>query len=380
MKKILHVVNIAFVIPYYFGDQINYFDKQGHVIYIACSKSENFLHYSKKWKFIPFQLNISRKFSPLQDFFSVLKLLIFIKKNKIDTVVGHTPKGALVAMISSYLANVNNRIYFRHGLMFETSNGLKKQILIFIEKITSYFSTKVICVSNSVLESSIIYNLSASNKLAIINSGTCNGIDSSYLFNKALINPNAQIDIYKKFKISNKTKIVGYIGRLAKDKGINELILAWNLLNKENLDIKLMLCGPIDERDPIDNELYRRMKTDNSIILVGEVKNPELFYSIFSCFVLPSYREGFPTVVLEASSMQLPVITTKSTGCIDSIIENETGIFSEITPSSLSEKIKFYLNNPLIANLHGINGRKFVLKKFQQEKLWISLNKIYSNE
>ena len=141
-----------------------------------------------------------------------------------------------------------------------------------------------------------------------------------------------------------------------------------------------MLCGPIDERDPIDNELYRRMKTDNSIILVGEVKNPELFYSIFSCFVLPSYREGFPTVVLEASSMQLPVITTKSTGCIDSIIENETGIFSEITPSSLSEKIKFYLNNPLIANLHGINGRKFVLKKFQQEKLWISLNKIYSNE
>jgi glycosyltransferase involved in cell wall biosynthesis len=379
VKKILHVVNISFVIPYYLGDQITFFEERGHTIYIACTKSENLFQYANKWKFIPFELNISRKISPLLDLYSILKLYFFIKKNKIDTVVGHTPKGALIAMISSYFANVNIRIYFRHGLMFETSKGFKKAILIFIERITSHFSTKVLCVSNSVLKGSINYNLSKKNKLNIINSGTCNGIDSLKLFNKALINPELRLEIYQKYNFSKTTKIIGYIGRLAKDKGINELILAWNKLNKDNLDIKLMLCGPIDERDPIDEELFRRINSDNSIIVVGEVKKPELFYSIFTCFVLPSYREGFPTVVLEASSMQLPVITTKSTGCIDSIIENETGIFAEISALSLSEKILFYINNPSIAKLHGNNGRDFVLKYFQQEKQWNSLHQIYLN-
>lgn len=379
MKKILHVVNIAFVIPYYLGDQITYFKEKGDIIYIACSKNDSLSNFSNKWNFVSFELNINRSFSPILDIYSIIRLFIYIKKNKIDTVIGHTPKGAFIAMISSYFANVKTRIYFRHGLMYETSNGFKKILLMYIERLTSFFSTKVICVSKSVLECSISNKLSNPKKLLIINKGTCNGVDSGKLFNKDFINPKLKEEIYNKYDISNDTKIIGYIGRLAKDKGINELILAWNLIKKDKLDIKLMLCGPIDERDPIDQVLLNRIITDNSIILVGEVQNPEFYYSIFSCFVLPSYREGFPTVVLEASSMQLPIITTKSTGCIDSIIENETGIFTEISAISISEKIKFYFNNPLIANQHGINGREFIIKNFQQEILWQYLYKIYTN-
>jgi glycosyltransferase involved in cell wall biosynthesis len=153
----------------------------------------------------------------------------------------------------------------------------------------------------------------------------------------------------------------------------------WNLLNKDHLNLKLMLCGPIDERDPIEEDLYRRIISDKSIILVGEIHNPELYYSIFSCFVLPSYREGFPTVVLEASSMQLPIITTRSTGCIDSIIDNETGIYADISPISISEKISFYINNPLIAKQHGVNGRHFVINNFNQKLIWTNLHNIYFN-
>ena len=379
LKKVLHVVNIAFVIPYYFGDQLSFFFEKGDIVYIACAKNENLYNYSKKWNFIPFQLNISRKFSPIQDLYSIFILYNYIKKNDINTVVGHTPKGAFIAMIASYFANVKNRIYFRHGLMYETSTGFKKILLMFIERLTSLLSMKVICVSKSVLEGSINNKLSNPNKLLLINNGSCNGIDSTKQFNRELINLEMKLSIYNKFNITNNTIIIGYVGRLAKDKGINELILAWDLLNKDNLDLKLMLCGPIDERDPIDEDLYRRIISDKSIILVGEVYNPELYYSIFSYFILPSYREGFPTVVLEASSMQLPIITTKSTGCIDSIIDNETGIFADISPISISEKITFYINNPLIAKQHGVNGRHFVINNFNQKLIWNTLHNIYFN-
>lgn len=379
VKKILHVVNISFVIPYYFGDQLNYFKDKGVIVHIACSDDDSLFMYARKWSFLAYPLKISRKISPLSDFISLIRLFIYIKKNKFDSVIGHTPKGALIAMISSLLANVKTRIYFQHGLMFETSTGFKKKLLILIEKITSLFSTNVLCVSKSVLDASIQYKIGNPNKLILINNGTCNGIDSKNIFNKNLIKAESKQEILNKYNITNDTKIVGYIGRLAKDKGINELILAWNMLKRKNRNILLMLCGPIDERDPIDNALYKRIVLDKSIILVGEVNNPEIYYSIFSCFILPSFREGFPTVVLEASAMQIPVITTRATGCVDSIIENKTGIYTDITPASISEKIEFYLQNPLIANEHGINGRSFVINNFNQIQIWNKLYKVYFN-
>lgn len=379
VKKILHVVNISFVIPYYFGDQLTFFKEKGDIVHIACSYDDTLFKFAKKWKFLAYPLKISRKFSPLTDLISIIRLFFYIKKNNFDTVIGHTPKGALIAMTSSFLANTKTRIYFRHGLMFETSRGVKKKLLKQIEKTTSFFSTKVICVSKSVLDVSVFNNIGNPNKLTLINKGTCNGIDTENIYNRTLVKVELQLEIYNKYNISSDTKIVGYIGRLAKDKGINELILAWDLLNKNNRNIKLMLCGPIDDRDPIDDELYMRIISDNSIILVGEVDNPEIYYSIFSCFILPSFREGFPTVILEASAMQIPVITTKATGCIDSIIENTTGIYTDITPTSISEKIDFYLQNPSIANEHGINGRYFVIKNFNQKEMWNKLYKVYCN-
>jgi hypothetical protein len=203
LRKVLHVVNIAFVIPYYFGDQLNYFFEKGDVVHIACSKNVNLYNYSKKWNFIPFQLNISRKFSPIQDIYAIYLLYNYIKKHDINTVIGHTPKGAFIAMISSYLAKVKNRIYFRHGLMYETSKGIKKRLLIYIERLTSFFSLKVICVSKSVLQGSINNKLSNPNKLLLINKGSCNGIDSIKQFNRELINLDLKLAIYDKYNITN---------------------------------------------------------------------------------------------------------------------------------------------------------------------------------
>jgi glycosyltransferase involved in cell wall biosynthesis len=240
-------------------------------------------------------------------------------------------------------------------------------------------STEVLCVSRSVLNQSIKYKLTNNSKLFILNNGSCNGVDALGKFNKKNILVHDRNDLYSKLGLNKNNIIIGFVGRLSQDKGINELIIAWDIVKKKNLNIKLILCGPIDERDPIQNAFLKKIQHDPTIIITGEINDTYLYYSIFNIFILPSYREGLPTVVLEASSMELPIITTRVTGCVDSIVENSTGIFTEINSNSISEKIQFYIDNPYISNAHGKNGRTFILKNYLEEDIWKKLHFFYNS-
>jgi glycosyltransferase involved in cell wall biosynthesis len=378
--KILHVVNVSFVLPYYLGEQITYFKNKNYIIHISCTESNELFDFCDIYNINCFPIRITRKFDILSDIASVYRLYKIIKSEHYDAVIGHTPKGGLISMLSSFLCGTKKRIYFRHGLMYETSNGFKRSLLINIEKLSSFLATNVICVSQSVLNKSIKNKLSDPSKCIILNNGTCNGIDSINQFNPDLINYTKVIDIKKNLSLKDNDIIVGFIGRIVKDKGINELVGAWQLLLNKHSNIKLVIIGPIEIRDPIRNDVLEYINTEKSIRYLGEVHNPLIYYSIFDIFVLPSYREGFPTVVLEASSMNLPIITTRSTGCIDSIIENKTGIYCEITSESISNSIDFYINNPLLRKLHGINGRNFVINDFNQKIIWEQLGSLYTNQ
>jgi glycosyltransferase involved in cell wall biosynthesis len=341
---------------------------------LACSSSTDFYKFSKDYNFKPIVIDITRKISPFKDIVTLIQLSNAIDKYKIDVIVGHTPKAALLAMIIGSIKKVKKRIYFKHGLLFETQTGLKKQIFIYLEKLTEYFSTNVICVSDSLINMSINYKLGNPLKYHLLNKGTCNGIDFLNKFNKDFINDNILNEIKNKYHLNNYNFIVGYVGRLANDKGINELIDAWKILEENHPNMLLLLVGPIDQRDPIDINKFNSLK---NYIRFDFVNNPELFYCLMDIFILPSYREGFPTVNLEASAMKLPVITTKSTGCVDSIIPDVTGIITSINPSAISNSILYYYNNTDLIKIHGENGRKFIIDNFHQEKIWKSLSSIY---
>ena len=212
----LHVVNISFVIPYFLGDQINYLNDNGIEFHIACTPDDKIQQYLECWNFIAFAIPIFRNISTVKDIKSILSLKRYIDENKIDLVVGHTPKGALIGMCAAYLAKVPNRIYFRHGIMFETAKGIKRLILILVEKITSSFATKVVCVSKSVLSKSLYYNISNIKKTIILGEGTCNGIDVKNKFNKSKLDLSSLNMILSKYNINKSEQIViGFVGRLA---------------------------------------------------------------------------------------------------------------------------------------------------------------------
>jgi glycosyltransferase involved in cell wall biosynthesis len=369
-KKVLHVVNISFVLPYYIGAQFDYFQEKGVQFYVACYDDAFFRQYTQSKNITPIPANILREINIKEDFKTIRKLISAIRENEIETVIAHTPKGAMIGIIAAYFAGVKKRIYFRHGIMYETSTGFKRTLLKNIERLTSRLSTKVVCVSPSVLEKSISEKLTPRSKSLLLNKGTCNGIDDNNLFNPRMITEEQRTALKNQYHIKDTDKIVGYVGRLVKDKGIQELLTAWKEIIKKYPDAKLLLVGPYEQRDSISQEFKDYVEHEPSIIHTGLIENVTPYYTLMDVFILPSYREGFPTVVLEASAMELPVITTRSTGCIDSIVENKTGIFTAIQPGDIANAIDKYFADAALAREHGLNGRKFVVENFDQKVIW----------
>jgi glycosyltransferase involved in cell wall biosynthesis len=276
----------------------------------------------------------------------------------------------MVAMIASFFANISDRIYFRHGIVYETSTGFIRVLLKFIDRMTGFLATRVVCVSNSVREISEKDKLNDSNKNLVLGLGTCNGIDTEHRFNPNKKDIEIINGLRNKYGIGPEDKVVGYVGRLVKDKGIDDLIEAWEIVKAKCPKAKLLLVGPIEKRDSITEYSKSQILSDSSIVFTNYVLDASTYFSLMNVFVLPTYREGFPTVSLEAASMSLPVIITKATGCEESILENETGLFILNDSDDIAAKILFYLDNKTKAECHGEQGRVFVQRNFEQTKIW----------
>ena len=373
-KNILHVVNIYFVLPYFIGDQFKYFKEKGYNMNVVCSPSEYLSDYAQKQGFEYLESPVNRNISIGQDFDSIRNICKFIKKQKIDIVVGHTPKGGLLAMIAGWLMRVPVRIYVRHGLVYETSKGLKRFMLMSVDRLTSFCSTKVVCVSPSVLRKSIEDHLGPPKKQMIWHKGTCNGIDTLNHFNPAEIVPTRLTDLKARYGIGEEDFVIGYSGRLVRDKGIIELVHAFDKLQQAD-NCKLLLVGMFEERDALPEDIQERILNDSRIIYTGFINGGmEYFYSMMDIYVLASYREGFPTGVLEAQAMEKPVITTRVTGCCDSIIDGRTGFFVNNTAEDIAEKIDKIRLDKVI---DGCEGRKWVIENFDSRLVWKEIEKLY---
>lgn len=378
MPTILHVVNIYFAIPFFLGNQLTYFRQKGYDIHIVCSPSEELRDYAKQQGFKYKEIPILRKISLIQDLKSVWQIFRYIRKNQIEIVSGHTPKGGLLAMIAAFGARTKIRIYFRHGLVYETSKGLKRYLLITVDRLASLLATKIVCVSPSVYRRSLEDRLNPASKQLVLAHGTCNGIDI-HRFSKDTINVLNLSNLRNKYGISDKDFVIGFSGRLVRDKGIVELVDAFQEIHKKYPNTKLLLVGMLEARDAVPISVVQKIQSDSNIIYTGYVVNStiEYYYALMQVFVLPSYREGFPTSVLEASAMELPVITTQVTGCIDSILPNETGVFVQHDSHELELAIERFIMNPEFARKMGVQGRSFVVRNFKEQIVWNEIEKLY---
>lgn len=377
--KILHVVNISFVIPYFLGKQLNWFAEKGNKEYVICSPSEELEKFSKDYVFEYKSIDVLRKISIGKDLKAVWSTYRYIKEIKADIVTGHTPKGGLIAMLAAWLARVPIRIYLRHGLVYETSHGLKRALLINIDRLASRLATKIVCVSPSVARRSIVDKLNPISKQVILLNGTCNGIDTER-FSIDNIDKSKLYELRTSLGINDGDFVIGFAGRLVRDKGIIELVRAYKALRSVHSNVRLMLVGMLEIRDALPEDVVKVIQEDEGIVKTGYVGYAEIeyYYALMNAFVLASYREGFPTSVLEASSMGLPVITTKATGCIDSIIDGETGIFVDHDDKELLSALDTLYESDVKRIEMGKKGRQFVIDHFKQELIWKEIERLYN--
>lgn len=370
-RNILHVINIFFSLSY-LGNQFKYFSEKGYKQYLICSPSENLESYCKEQNVEFLELKINRSISIFQDMYAVIRTCIYLKKNKIEIIVGHTPKGALIAMLSGFLMRVPKRVYYRHGRVYETMTGMKRKMMIFIENVTSSCATNIVVVSNYLYQKSIDDQLNSIEKQIVLGKGTCGGIDTVNKFNPSLIDFNEIQKMRNKYGIESTDFVIGFCGRLVKDKGIIELVESFNMIQNKypTRKIKLLLVGDHDKRDGLPQLTINEIKNNPNIICTGFIyENIEYYYSLMNLFILPSYREGFGMALIEASAMEIPVLGTDHTGCMDALINDKTGYYIKNSTTSIIEGFEKVFNHSE-ATLLGKKGRKFVVENFDNLVLW----------
>lgn len=358
--------------------QLKFLNKFHNVIGLSSpGKQLNNLKIDEGIRVIP--LEMTRKITPLKDIFAIIRMIKIFKKEKPDVVHTHTPKAGIVSMTASIICGVTTRIHTVVGLPLMESYGLKKKLLLLVEWLTYKFATRVF-VNSHRLRKYILKNIPiSSKKLSVIGHGSTNGVNTEY-FNKNNKINNSALTFKKKFNLINKFTFI-FIGRIVKDKGIEELLKAFVKLNKKLSNTRLILLGRQEQDlDPINDEAINTILSNKNIINLGYKSDIRNFLAASNCLVLPSYREGLPNVVLQAGSMKIPSIVTNINGCNEIIKNKVNGLI--VQPKNINSLYfamkKIAIDRKLCSSLKK-SARINVVHKFSQDEFLNKVLKIYTN-
>jgi len=311
-------------------------------------------------------VTMKREINIFYDTVSLVKLAMLFAKLKPEIVHGSTPKAGLLSMIASWVNRVPTRIYYIHGLRYQGFKGIKRRLLMYMEKLSCFFATHVYTVSYGVKDI-VTQEKITKKQLRIIGNGSVNGIDVDFFspFNQEV--PNLR----KQYKIKSTATVYGFVGRLVRDKGVNELVRAFLKIYTKTPEARLLLVGNFEEEDTLDIDIKEEIHTNPAIINVGFQKDVRPFYKMMTVFVFPSYREGFGVSLMEAAAMGVPAISSNIIGCNEVIKDGYNGIL--IPPKSvevLTKAMSIALEDKgKIAEMSKV-CRSYVEEKYEQKKVW----------
>jgi glycosyltransferase involved in cell wall biosynthesis len=320
---------------------------------------------------------MEREISLWKDMTSLWRLCRVIARLRPTVTNVATPKAGLLGGIAAWMGRVPCRYYTLLGLRCETTTGLKRQLLLLTERIACRCAHQVICVSESLQRKAIDLGVVSSRDTSVLASGSYTGIDPSRFAPTADVLSRAR-RIREDLLIEPKTPVIGFVGRLTKDKGVSELVQACFALRSHFPELRLLLVGDMEEGDPLPVATRHQIESEAWIIRTGFVQDLVPYYYIMDILGLPTHREGFSNVALEAQACGKPVISTRATGAMDSVIDGVTGILVPVGDSrALSNALNLLLTDPSLAKAMGSAGRAWVLREFPQEKIWDALVEEY---
>ena len=347
----------------------NYFE-----VYGVSSQGEKLAETGSRENINTHSVAMYRGISPLHDLKAIWSMYKLFSRINPSIVHSHTPKAGLVAMVAASMARVPIKLHTIAGLPLESRRGLKKKLFSLVEKVVYFFSDRVYPNSNGLKHFVIENDLCPASKLKIIGNGSSNGIDLDHFKKTELIVAQGNT-IRDRLGIENDNFIFLFVGRIVKDKGIEELVQAFDIISQNRADLKLILLGRREDHlDPISADSDNTLNNNKHIIYEGYQLDIRPFLAMADCFVFPTYREGLPNVLLQACAFNLPVIASRVTGNTDIISEGENGLFFEAgNTSSLLEKMNLLLSSPNLRDSMSQNSRTFIKAKYNREFVWDSL-------
>jgi len=377
MKKIIRITTVPISLKNLLKGQLKFMSTYYNIIGISSPGDE--ISDIEKDEGIPvIEIEMTRTISPVKDLKSLFQLYKTLKRENPFIVHTHTPKAGTLGMIAAKLAGVPNRLHTIAGMPLLEARGAKRLLLDTVEKITYACATKI--YPNSFGLKDIIVNNKYTNpsKLKVIGNGSSNGIDVDYfsIFN---FKQNDISSLKEILYIQNSDIVFTFVGRLVADKGINELISAFKKLSSKFKTIKLLLVGTFEsELDPLLDVTLNEIENNGNIISVGWQSDVRLYFAISDVLAFPSYREGFPNVVMQAGAMNLPSIVTDINGC-NEIIKNEVNgiIIPPKNETKLYDAMLEMIEHTEKRELMASASRDIICNNYKREVIWNSLLQEY---
>jgi glycosyltransferase involved in cell wall biosynthesis len=281
-----------------------------------------------------------REIAPLADLVSLVRLWRLIGRFQPDIVEFGTPKAGLLGSLAAWLRDVPMRVYLLRGLRLETSGGFKRRILLWAEKLAAACAHVVLCNSDSLRKEALASGVAPAAKLRLLGNGSSGGVDV-HRFSPGPDEMRAELGF------AAEDRVIGFVGRLTRDKGVPELVAAFDAILRAEPRARLLLVGWFDEaEDALSDSVRRQIESHPRICLTGLVNDAAPYYRAMDLMVLPTWREGFPNVVLEAAATGIAVVTTDATGSRDSVVHGVTGLLiPRGSAHAISEAVLKLLNN-----------------------------------
>lgn len=320
--------------------------------------------------YIPVPMKRGIAFDGLQ---AIWKFYKIFKREKFDIVQYSTRNAATYASVAAWMAGIKTRLFCQWGMMFIAMHGLKRFLLKLDDKMVCALSTDIETESFSIREEAIQENIYKPEKSVVIWNGSACGVDTrKYDMTKKSV---WRKEYREKYNIPESSTVFGYCGRITRDKGLNELFGAFKeIVEVRQEDAFLMIIGAYDNAETIDQDLFSWAKNNERVIFTGYTREVPQHYSALDVFASLSYREGFGLVVIEAAGMGVPAIVTDCPGQIDTVTNNVTGVHVPVhNVPSVVNAMEFYINNSQRTKDMGINARKEVEEKYEQQTLFEKL-------
>jgi glycosyltransferase involved in cell wall biosynthesis len=378
LNKLIRITTVPMSLDKLIEGQLTFMQSHYEVIAVSSGgEALDAIGVKENVRVVPIEM--SRKITLFKDIRAVWEIYRFLKKENPFIVHTHTPKAGIVGMLASYLSKVPNRLHTVAGLPLLEAKGVKRIVLNFVEKLTYFFATKVYPNSYGLKNIILENRFTKKSKLKVIVNGSSNGINLNF-FKYSNISNEVIVELKSNLGILENDFVYVFVGRLVADKGVNELVKAFTQIAKFNKSFKLLLVGHFEsDLDPLDENTLTTIDVENQILFVGFQKDVRPYLCISNVLVFPSYREGFPNVVMQAGAMNLPSIVTNINGCNEIIEDLHNGLIIE--PKDIESLKKAMLNifeDKKLYTTCAENARKVISSKYEQKLYWNALLQEYN--